>query len=378
MNYFQRLAATGSLAVALLATVPAVAIACAVAPRSVELSSVVVTSNDDGSGWTISFETPSDAPANASYIVATGDDAYCTASGTDTPGDVVSCDVPLLEDPSVEPTVSRIDLVLSFYNPRTYGFAVDASSATVTLNDDGSAWIVTFKTFPDLVTNGSYVVTTTDGSTCTVDAVDAVDGVISCEIGLLNEPEVAPEVANIRYFVFTPFTGGPALSVDVASATIALNADGTGWTVSWSELAAEGAQLPYMVISTNGDSCFADGTGVEGTQLSCDLPLMTDPSQTPELESIRTIEFMYDSRTALNGGTTSGESTNGVTTYVSTTIAPVGALQQASAAGLTDDLLIHEGGRSSAWVWTSGVVALLLGCGVLLRRKALNRSSSEA
>ena len=378
MSYFQRLAATGSLALGLLLVTPVAAIAYAAAPRSVDLSSVVVTSSGDDLGWTISFATQLDAAANASYIVATVEGSNCTAWGTDTPGDVVSCDVPLLEDPSAEPTVSRIDVVPPDYNPVTYGFAVDATSATVNLNDDGSAWIVTFKKLPDLTTNGTYVVITTDGSTCTTDAVDTGEGLASCEIGLLDDASVMPEVATIRYFASVPYSGGAGLSVDIATATVALNSDGSGWTVTWVELAAEGAQLPYVVVTTTGDNCFAEGMGVEGTQLSCVLPLMTDPTQTPELDSIRTIEFMYDARSAMNSGATSNEPTNGVTSYVSTTIAPAGGLQQAVPTGMTDDVVFHAGGRSSAWVWTSGIVVLLLAGGDLLRRKMVSRTSSDS
>jgi hypothetical protein len=105
---------------------------------------------------------------------------------------------------------------------------------------------------------------------------------------------------------------------------------------------------------------------------------MTDPTQTPELDSIRTIEFMYDARSAMNSGATSNEPTNGVTSYVSTTIAPPGGLQQAVPTGMTDDVVFHAGGRSSAWVWISGIVVLLLAGGELLRRKMVSQTSSDA
>jgi len=378
MTYFQRLAATGSLALGLLLATPVAAIACAAAPRSIDLSSVVITSNGDDSGWTISFETPSDAPANASYIVATVEGSNCTASGTDTPGDTVSCAVPLLEDPSAEPTVLQIDLVLNDYDPITNGFAVDASSATVTLNDAGSAWKITWKTLPDFATDGSYVVTTTDGSTCTADAADAPEGLVSCEVGLLDDPEAVPEVATIRYFVAVPYNGGEGLSVDVSTATITLNSDGNGWTVTWIELASEGAPLPYVVVATNGDTCFAEGTGVEGSELSCDLPMMNDSTEIPQLESIRTIAYMPYWRSAMNSDSKASEFSIGTTTSLATSNAPVTGVQQAVPTVLTDDMEFSEGGRSSAWVWASGMVLLLLGSGVMLRRQTVSRSSDDA
>jgi hypothetical protein len=368
MNAFQRLTLTGSLAAGLLMTVPSVAFASDSVPV-VDLSSVNVALGEDGSGWTISFVTPSDAPSNASYLVATNEDSYCTVNGTDTVGDTISCDVPLLDDPSAEPTVSRIDVVRSDYDPETYGFPVDTSSATVALNGDASGWTMTWRTLSDFVMVGSYVVNTTDGSMCTSDAVDAVDGVATCDVGLLDDPSIAPEIANIRFFpTIVKYAGGPALSVDITTATIVLNGDGTGWTVTWSELAADGGQLPYVVTTTSGDTCYVDGSGIEGTQLSCDLPLLSDPSETPTLNSIRTIAVMYDSRGSLDEGSTS---------YVPTTDAPVSTIQNGIPT-LADDVVSHEGGRSSKWVWITGLVGLLTGSGALLRRKMAARISNDA
>ena len=375
MNAFQRLTLTGSLAIGLLMSAPGAAFASD-APAAVDLSTVNVALSEDGTGWTISFVTPSDAPSNASYIVATNEDSYCTVNGTDTIGDTISCDVPLLDDPSAEPTVSRIDVVPSAYDPATFGFPVDTSSATVMLNGDSSGWTITWKILSDIETGGSYVVNTTDGSMCTVDAADAVDGVASCDVGLLDDPSVAPEIANIRFFLIPAghYSGGPALSVDITTATIVLNADGTGWTVTWSELSADGAQLPYVVSSMTGETCYVDGTGVEGTQLSCDLPLMGDPSEVPTLDSIRTIAIMYDARGVLDDGTTS----YGATTDIPVGTGPVTTLQSGTQT-MEDDALPSPGsGRSSTWVWITGLVGLLVGSGALLRRKMVTRVSSDA
>ena len=367
MNAFQRLTLSGSLAVGLLFSVPAGA-CMPYAPAVVDLSTVSLALSEDGAGWTISFVTPSDAPANASYIVATDEDSYCTANGTDAVGDTISCDVPLRED-AAQPTVVRIDVVPEVYYPEKYGFPVDTSSATVALNGDESGWTITWKTLSDIATAGSYVVTTTDGSICTVDAEAAVEGVASCDVGLLDDPSVAPEISQIRFFPsFLAYVGGPALSVDISTATIVLNADGTGWTVTWSELSADGAQFPYAVTTTTGETCYADGTGVEGTQLSCDLPLLADPSETPTLESIRTISVMYDARGAMNEGGTS---------YGTTTIAPVSTIHTRTLK-MADDVFVGPGnGRSATWVWLSGLFALLLGSGALLRRKLVARTSKD-
>ncbi|CAB4856615.1 unannotated protein [freshwater metagenome] len=124
-----------------------------------------------------------------------------------------------------------------------------------------------------------------------------------------------------------------------------------------------------MVSSTTGETCYVDGTGVEGTQLTCDLPLLVDPSEVPTLDSIRTISIMYDARGAANEGTTK---------YVTTTIPPVTIAHHAAPTGLTDDVVFQQGGRSSAWVWSSGMVGILLGGGILLRRKMVSRVSSDA
>lgn len=373
MNAFQRLTLTGSLAIGLLFSVPAGA--CMLySPAVVDLSTVSLALSEDGAGWTISFVTPSDAPSNASYIVATDEDSYCTAKGTDTVGDTISCDVPLRED-AAQPTVVRIDVVPEAYYPEKYGFPVDTSSATVALNGDESGWTITWKTLSDIATAGSYVVTTTDGSICTVDAEAAVEGVASCDVGLLDDPSVAPEISQIRFFPsFLSYVGGPALSVDISTATIVLNADGTGWTVTWSELSADGDQLPYVVSATTGETCNVAGTGVEGTQLSCDLPLLVDPSEVPTLDSIRTIAFMYQARGVLNDGTTS---------YGATTDAPEGtgpvSILQSGIRTMADDSLASPGGdRSSTWVWITGLVGLLVGSGALLRRKMVTRVSSDA
>lgn len=373
MNAFQRLTLTGSLAIGLLFSVPAGA--CMLySPAVVDLSTVSLALSEDGAGWTISFVTPSDAPSNASYIVATDEDSYCTAKGTDTVGDTISCDVPLRED-AAQPTVVRIDVVPEAYYPEKYGFPVDTSSATVALNGDESGWTITWKTLSDIATAGSYVVTTTDGSICTVDAEAAVEGVASCDVGLLDDPSVAPEISQIRFFPsFLSYVGGPALSVDISTATIVLNADGTGWTVTWSELSADGDQLPYVVSATTGETCNVAGTGVEGTQLSCDLPLLVDPSEVPTLDSIRTISSMYQARGVLNDGTTS---------YGATTDAPEGtgpvSILQSGIRTMADDSLASPGGdRSSTWVWITGLVGLLVGSGALLRRKMVTRVSSDA
>ncbi|MUH57752.1 MAG: hypothetical protein F2790_01195, partial [Actinobacteria bacterium] len=254
MNAFQRLTLSGSLAVGLLMFVPGAAFASA-SPAVVDLSTVNIALSDDNSGWTVSFTTPSDAPTNAAYLVATNEDSFCTAFGTDKVADTVSCDVPLLDDPSAQPTVSRIDVIPPDYDPTVFGFPVDTISATVVLNGDASGWTITWKTLSDIATGGSYVVNTTDGSMCTADAGTAVDGVASCEVGLLDDPSVTPEIATIRFYPpIIEYIGGPSLSVDVATATIVLNDDGTGWTVTWSELSADGAQLPYVVSSPTGET----------------------------------------------------------------------------------------------------------------------------
>ncbi len=368
MNAFQRLTLSGSLAVGLLMSAPGAAFASA-SSAVVDLGTVNVALSDDNSGWTVSFNTPSDAPPNAAYLVATNEDSFCTAFGTDTVGDTVSCDVPLLDDPSAQPTVSRIDVIPPDYDPTVFGFPVDISSATVDLNGDASGWTITWKTLSDIATGGSYVVNTTDGSMCTVDSAAAADGVASCDVELLDDPSVAPEVATIRFYPpIIEYIGGPSLSVDVATATIVLNADGTGWTVTWSELSADGAQFPYAVTTTTGETCYADGTGVEGTQLSCDLPLLADPSETPTLESIRTISVMYDARGTMNEGGTS---------YGTTTIAPVSTIHTRTLK-MADDVFVGPGnGRSATWVWLSGLFALLLGSGALLRRKLVARTSKD-
>jgi len=342
-------------------------------PAVVDLSTVSLALSEDGAGWTISFVTPSDAPSNASYIVATDEDSYCTAKGTDTVGDTISCDVPLRED-AAQPTVLRIDVVPEAYDPAIYGFAVDTSSATVVLNGDASGWTISWQTLSDIATAGSYVATTTDGSTCTTNAEAAVEGVASCDVGLLDDPSVAPEIAKIRFFPpFLAYSGGPALSVDITTATIALNGDGTGWTVTWSELSADGDQLPYVVSSTTGETCYVAGTGVEDTQLSCDLPLMVDPSEVPTLDSIRTIAFMYEARGALNDGSTS----YGATTDIPVGTGPVSTIQTGIRT-MADDSLASPDGRSSTWVWITGIGGLLVGSGALLRRKMVTRVSSDA
>ena len=365
MITFQRLTLTGSLIIGLLLSVPGAAFASD-SVVVVDLSTVNVSLSEDGSGWTVSFATPSDAPSNASYLVATDEDSYCAAIATDTAGDNVSCDVPLRED-AAQPTVLRIDVVPEA--SETYGFPVDTSSATVVLNGDSSGWTITWKTLSDIATAGSYVVATTDGSICTTGSEAAVEGVASCDVGLLDDPSVAPEIATIRFYPpIIRYNGGPSLSVDVTTATIVLNADGTGWTVTWSELSADGAQFPYVVTTTTGEECYASGTGVEGTQLSCDL-VMVDPNETPILESIRTISVMYEARGALNDGTTK---------YVATTIPPVSTVYHAAPTGLTHDVMIRKGGRSSTWVWISGLFSLLLGTGVVLRRKMATRTSEDA
>jgi hypothetical protein len=373
MNAFQRLTLTGSLALGLLFSVPAGA--CMIYSTAVvDLSTVSLALSEDGAGWTISFVTPSDAPSNASYIVATDEDSYCTAKGTDLVGDTISCDVPVRED-AAQPTVVRIDVVPEAYDPTTHGFAVDASSATVALNGDESGWTITWKTLSEIATGGSYVVTTTDGSICTVDAEAAVEGVASCEVGLLDDPSVAPEISQIRFFpAFLAYVGGPALSVDISTATIVLNADGTGWTVTWSELSADGDQLPYVVNTTTGETCYVTGTGVEGTQLSCDLPLLAEPSEVPTLDSIRTIAFMYQARGALNDGTTSYEAN----TDIPVGTGPVSTIPTDIRTMKDDSLPSPGGGRSSTWVWITGLVGLLVGSGALLRRKIVTRVSSDA
>lgn len=369
MNAFQRLTLSGSLAVGLLMSAPGAAFASS-SSAVVDLSTVNVALSDDSSGWTVSFTTPSDAPTDAAFLVATNEDSFCTAFGTDTVGDTIACDVPLLDDPSAEPTVSRIDVVPSAYDPATYGFLVDTSSATVVLNGDASGWTITWKTLSDIETGGSYVVNTTDGSMCTADSDTAVDGVASCEVGLLDDQSVVPEIANIRFYpLIISYNGGPSLSVDVATATIVLKADGTGWTVAWPEPSADGAQLPYVVTTNTGETCFADGTGTEGALLSCDLPLLADPSETPILESIRTISVMYDARGALNDGTTK---------YVTTTIPSVSAAYQAAPSGRFDGEVMHDGDRSSTWVWISGLLTLLLSSGAILRRKMVARTANNA
>ena len=368
MNALQRFTLTGSLVFGFLMGVPGAAFASGSIPV-VDLSSVTISLSGDGSGWTISFIAPPGAPSDASYQVATNEDSFCTAFGTDTVGDTVSCDVPLLDDPSAQPTVSRIDVIPPDYDPTVFGFPVDISSATVNLNGDASGWTIKWKTLSDIVTGGSYVVNTTDGSMCTADSGSAVDGVASCEVGLLDDPSVAPEVATIRFYPpIIEYIGGPSVSVDVATATIVLNADGKGWTVTWSELSADGAQFPYAVTTITGETCYADGTGVEGTQLSCDLPLLADPSETPTLESIRTISVMYDARGAMNEGGTS---------YVTTTIAPVSTIHT-RAPKMADDVVVEPGnGRRATWVWLSGLFAILLGSVALLRRKMVARTSND-
>ncbi|MEI8147770.1 MAG: hypothetical protein WCG62_01670 [Actinomycetes bacterium] len=367
MNALQRFTLTGSLVFGFLMGVPGAAFARGSIPV-VDLSSVTISLSGDGSGWTISFIAPPGAPSDASYLVATKEDSYCNAVGTDAVDAAISCDLPLLDDPSTEPTVSRIDFVPPEYNPVTNGLPLDISSATVAINSDGSGWTIAWKTLSGAVEGGSYVVNTTDGSTCTADGVDAVEGVASCDVGLLDDPSIAPEIANIRFFpVIVEYTGGPAPSVDMTTATMVLNADGTGWTVTWSELASDGGQLSYVVTTASGESCYADGTGVEGTRLSCDLPLLADPSESPTLDSIRIISMMYDARGALN---------DGATKYVTTTIPPVSTVQHAAPVGLSDDVILHDGGRSSTWVWISGLVGFLVSSGVLLRRKIMSRGSS--
>jgi len=374
MNAFQRLTLSGSLAVGLLMSAPSVAFASS-SSAVVDLSTVNVALIDDNSGWTVSFTTPSDAPTNAAYLVATNEDSFCTALGTDTVADTVSCDVPLLDDPSARPSVSRIDVIPPDYDPTVFGFPVDISSATVALNGDASSWTITWKTLSDIATGGSYVVNTTDGSMCTADSGSAVDGVASCDVGLLDDPSVAPEIATIRFYPpIIEYIGGPSLSVDVATATIVLNADGTGWTVTWSELSADGAQFPYAVTTTTGETCYADGAGVEGTQLSCDLPLLADPSETPTLESIRTISVMYDARGAENDGTTS----YGTTTDIPVGTGPVSTIQNGIPTMADDSLVAPGSGRSSTWVWITGLVGLLVGSGAILRRKMVTRVSSDA
>lgn len=361
MNAFQRLTLTGTLAIGLLMASPSTAFASESVPV-VNISSITITPSGDSSGWTISFITPSNAPSDASYLVATNEGSYCTASGTGLVEGTVSCDVPLLGDPATEPTVSRIDVIPHDYDPTTNGFPVDFSSATVALNEDGSGWTITWKTatVPGSTTIGSYVVNTTDGSMCSAEAADAVDGVASCDVGLLDDPSVAPEIASIRRFPpIVEHSNGPTLSVDITTATIVLNGDGTGWTVTWSELASDHGQPPYVVLATSGDTCSVDGTGVEGTKLSCDLPLLDNPSALPTLDSIRTVSIMYDSRGALGGGSVS---------YASSTERPTSTLLTA-VPHMADKVVFHNGGRSSTWVWSSGIIGLLLGGVVLLRRK---------
>jgi hypothetical protein len=280
MNAFQRLTLSGFLAVGLLMSAPGAAFASS-SSAVVDLSTVNVAFSDDSSGWTVSFTTPSDAPTDAAFLVATNEDSFCTAFGTDTVGDTISCDVPLLDDPSAEPTVSRIDVVPSAYDPATYGFLLDTSSATVVLNGDASGWTITWKTLSDIETGGSY----------------------------------------------------------------------------------------YVVTTNTGETCFADGTGTEGALLSCDLPLLADPSETPILESIRTISVMYDARGALN---------DGATKYVTTTIPSVSAAYQAAPSGRFDGEVMHDGDRSSTWVWISGLLTLLLSSSAILRRKMVARTANNA
>ena len=299
MNLVRRISLTSTLTAGLLLSLPSLAFADTTVPVITDVSVVGsdvsvsftndvadVTSIDvvlyDDSNTVVTTDTL-DSSQTSDTLSGIGAGNGYTVQIVDhtTTGDVVS----LLSDPFAVPAIDPI--------PST----VDPSSASVSLNGDATAWVVTFSPLVTDVVGATYVVTSSDGSSCTAIWADAATSDVSCELPLLDDPSQVPSISSIfEVIVPTMYSNHPPQSVDLATATIALNADGTGWTVSWPEVATEGAVLPYVAITVEGTSCDVLGSGVEGNVISCDLPLLDDPAQQPTLESISTIGIMYDAR----------------------------------------------------------------------------------
>jgi hypothetical protein len=200
-----------------------------------------------------------------------------------------------------------------------YSLGVDPSTATVSLNGDGTGWTISFVSPVDYAGSAAFVVSTADGSSCTAYGDAASQGsTVSCEVPLLADPNEQPVVTSIDYVLMPINYYHEPISVDVTTATIGLNDDGSGWTVSFPEPAGATEGMPFVVTSQDGaDSCFATATGVEGATISCDLNLLEDPTVQPTISSISSIQVMYYAR----GGVSNG----GVTTSTVPGITPIEA-----------------------------------------------------
>lgn len=79
-----------------------------VADITIDPSGATVTATSDNSGWNISWYEVNTNGVDGQYLVQTADGQSCTAPSTNVVGDVATCTVGNLSDPTVAPTVDSI------------------------------------------------------------------------------------------------------------------------------------------------------------------------------------------------------------------------------------------------------------------------------
>ena len=234
--------------------------------------------------------------------------------------------VQVVDHTSGDDVVSQLSdsVAIPVVDPMPYSLGVDPSTATVSLNGDASGWTISFVSPVDYAGAAAFVVSTADGSSCTAYGDAASQGsTVSCDVPLLTDPNEQPVVTSIDYVLMPINYYHEPISVDVTTAIIVLNDDGSGWTVSFPEPAGATEGMPFVVTSQDGaDSCFATATGVEGATISCDLNLLEDPTVQPTISSISSIQVMYYARGGVGNG---GIGNGGVTTSTIPGITPIEA-----------------------------------------------------
>ena len=114
-----------------------------------------------------------------------------------------------------------------------------------------------------------------------------------------------------------PIYGTPVpLDLSTINLTETLNADSTGWVVSFDQYDPTGRSAQYVVATDTGDSCSVF-SGALGAQESCTLSLVnSDVSITPSIASVT-----YNPIVAMAGGTNPlGAISSGETTTTSPTV----------------------------------------------------------
>lgn len=360
-----RTAASSLLIASVVLLVPAVAQADASAPVITGVSvqnanDIAVTfTNDVADVVSVDVllfdESGKTVATNSVETTATSDVFTAVAAGSGYTVQVV--DHTSGEDVASQPSDS---VAIPVVDPMPYSFGVDPSTATVTLSDDGTGWIISFPSPFNAAENRTFLVTTDAGDTCNayLDA-SSIDNLVSCEVQSadLTQP---PVVTSIDYYILPDYGSHEAISVDPGTATIVLNEDGSGWTVSFTEPAGTSEGTPFVVTAQDGaGSCFVAATGVEGTPLSCDLNLLDDPSVQPTLTSISSIQVMYYARGGVTGG---GIAEDNITTTTVAGVSPIesySALPTRHSKGVTITATKPTAGHPSG-------VGMVLGFGAML------------